>query len=143
MSLVKSIKFTGSNTQAVIDAMQELHKFSGELEVTIKPFKRKRSLSQNALYRQFMTEISEQVSFNDQKHAPEVWAEYFKKYFCPVKYIAMPAGDDAQVKSTTYLDKGEMCFYLNKIEMWAMDKNVYLTVPDNCEYRQLQEIQNN
>jgi len=49
MSLVKSIKFTGSNTQAVIDAMQELHKFNGELEVTIKPFKRKRSLSQNAL----------------------------------------------------------------------------------------------
>jgi len=90
-----------------------------------------------------MTEISEQVSFNDQRHEPEIWAEYFKKYFCPVKSIAMPAGDDAQVKSTTYLDKGEMCFYLNKIEMWAMDKNVYLTVPDSCEYRKLQEIQNN
>ena len=48
MSLIKSIKFIGTNTQIVIQIMQELFKHSGALKVTIEPWSEKRTLSANA-----------------------------------------------------------------------------------------------
>ena len=48
MSLIKSIKFIGTNTQVVIQLMQELFKHSGTLKVTIEPWSEKRTLSANA-----------------------------------------------------------------------------------------------
>lgn len=47
-SLVKQIKFVGTNTKLIIQVMQELFKHSGALKVTIEPWSEKRTLSANA-----------------------------------------------------------------------------------------------
>ena len=41
------------------------------------------------------------------------------------------------VKSTAKLDKGEMSHYMSRIELWALDKMVELTNPDDSEYNKL------
>ena len=113
-----------------------------EIRVDFKEWRDKRSLSQNKLYWQWLNEISQTQKVNDEYFDSETWHEYFKKYWCPEKYLDLPVGSTS-IKSTTKLDKGEMHHYLNKIEQWCMDKNINITIPINCEYEQLKNIQNN
>jgi hypothetical protein len=51
-------------------------------------------------------------------------------------------GETRYVKSTKLLDTGEMTRYLEQIDMWAHQRGLRLTIPAQCEYRQLMEAQN-
>lgn len=48
MSMVKQIKFIGTNTKIVIQLMQEMFKNGGALKVTVEPWSEKRTLPANA-----------------------------------------------------------------------------------------------
>lgn len=48
MSLIKSIKFVGSNLNVVTDLMKQAQAHEGDLRVTIEPWSEKRTLSANA-----------------------------------------------------------------------------------------------
>jgi len=48
MSLIKSIKFVGSNLSLVNELMTEAQKHTGDLRVTIEPWSEKRTVSANA-----------------------------------------------------------------------------------------------
>lgn len=48
MSLIKSIKFVGSNLGLVNELMTEAQKHTGDLRVTIEPWSEKRTISANA-----------------------------------------------------------------------------------------------
>ena len=109
--------------------------------VNIREWKEKRSLDQNSLYWKWMTEISNQAIINKEKFKPEIWHEYFKKYYCPKTIINMPAGEPSVIVSTTKLDTGKMHHYLNKIERWAQDRMFLLTIPESCEYKTLLDKQ--
>jgi len=139
--MIDRFKLVTSNKDSLFNQLNIMLSQNEAVEVVAKPWKEKRSLSQNRLLWQWMNEISEQAVVNDQKHEPEIWHEYFKRYFCPRKIIAMPAGDDLEVKSTKKLDTGEMHHYLNKIEQWAQGHFYTLTIPHNCEYEQLKQRQ--
>ena len=89
----------------------------------------------------WLNEISNSAVVNDEKFDSETWAEYFKKYWCPEKVVALPAGGQVSIKSTTRLDTGEMHHYLTKIEQWALGHMIELTIPEPSEYRQLQQKQ--
>lgn len=139
--MIDRFKLVTSNKDSLFNQLNIMLSQNEAVEVVAKPWKEKRSLSQNRLLWQWMNEISEQAIVGDQKHEPEIWHEYFKRYFCPSKIIAMPAGDDLEVKSTKKLDTGEMHHYLNKIEQWAQGHFYTLTIPHNCEYEQLKQKQ--
>lgn len=140
--MIDKFKLITSNRDSLIQQLDVMLSLNEAIEVVARPWKVKRSLSQNSLYWQWLNEISNQVTVSDKKHNAEIWHEYFKRYFCPVKIIAMPAGDDLEVRTTKKLDTGEMHFYLNRIEQWAIDKMINLTIPAACEYQQLRDNQN-
>ena len=102
--------------------------------VTIIQWRESRSLSQNSLYWKWLGEIAKQQDISDD---PEIWHEIFKRYYCPEKVI----NEHITIKSTKKLDLGEMCFYLNRIEQYCIDRGYMITIPDNCEYRELQNKQ--
>ena len=139
--MIDRFKLVTSNKESLFNQLNIMLSQNEAVEVVAKPWKEKRSLSQNRLLWQWMNEISEQAVVNDQKHKPEIWHEYFKRYFCPVKLVPMPAGDDLQIRSTKKLDTGEMHHYLNQIEQWAQGHFYTLTIPHNCEYEQLKQKQ--
>lgn len=139
--MIDRFKLVTSNKESLFNQLNIMLSQNEAVEVVAKPWKEKRSLSQNRLLWQWMNEISEQAIVNDQKHKPEIWHEYFKRYFCPVKLVPMPAGDDLQIRSTKKLDTGEMHHYLNQIEQWAQGHFYTLTIPHNCEYEQLKQKQ--
>ena len=109
--------------------------------VTIVQWREKRSNDQNSLYWKWMAELAKQARVNGKEFSGEVWAEFFKKYYCPDKLIDMPLGEASIVKSTTNLDTGEMHHYLNKIQAWCMSEGYALTIPENSEYQQLLDKQ--
>lgn len=139
--MIDRFKLVTSNKESLFNQLNIMLSQNEAVEVVAKPWKEKRSLSQNRLLWQWMDEISEQAVVSDQKHKPEIWHEYFKRYFCPVKLVPMPAGDDLQIRSTKKLDTGEMHHYLNQIEQWAQGHFYTLTIPHNCEYEQLKKKQ--
>ena len=95
--------------------------------VTIVAWRESRSKSQNSLYWKWLGEIAKQQNVSDD---PEIWHEIFKKYYCPEK----PVNEHVSIKSTKKLDKGEMCFYLNRIEQYCMDRGYMITIPADCDY---------
>ena len=101
-----------------------------------------RSLSQNALYWKWNTELSEQIKTRTgQEHDTETVHEYFKLKFCPQKQVLF-GKSNLKLQSTTRLDKGEFTFYLNQIEQWAVNLGFRLTIPEDSEYRNLMRLQN-
>lgn len=139
--MIDRFKLVTSNKQALIEQLSTMLNLNDAVEVVARPWKEKRSISQNSLYWMWLNEISQQATVNDKSHNADVWHEYFKRYYCPVKLISMPAGDDLQVKSTKKLDTGEMHHYLNLIEQWTQGHFYKLTIPLNCEYEQLKNKQ--
>lgn len=139
--MIDRFKLVTSNKQALIEQLSTMLNLNDAVEVVARPWKEKRSISQNSLYWMWLNEISQQATVNDKSHNADVWHGYFKRYYCPVKLISMPAGDDLQVKSTKKLDTGEMHHYLRLIEQWAQGHFYKLTIPINCEYEQLKSRQ--
>ena len=94
------------------------------LILTVRPEKEQRRNSQNRLYWQLLTEISEQLG-----HADEVWHEYFKRKFLGIKETILP---DGQVHyaglSSTDLTVGEFTDYITSIEAWATERGVIFNV---------------
>jgi hypothetical protein len=135
---IKDFRLTISSVTLLISQLTELLKSSHgkAYRVTITEWREKRSLSQNALYWTIVTEVSTQWDVSDD---PEIIHEIFKKYFCPEKVI----NKHLSIRSTKKLDVGEMHFYLNRIEQFCIDRNFIITIPDNCEYRELMTKQLN
>lgn len=113
----------------------------GRYRVTIKKWREKRSVDQNSLYWKWLTEIANTTEVGGSYYDSETWHCYFKRYFCPVKVVNLPVGQTSE-RSTKRLDVGEMHFYLNKIEQWAIDKMIVLPMPDDNEYQKLKDKSN-
>lgn len=132
---MKDFKLTVSSVGLFIQEVWKLD-LTKAYRVSIVQWRESRSLSQNSLYWKWLGEIAKQQNVSDD---PEIWHEIFKKYYCPEKRI----NEHITIKSTKKLDLGEMCFYLNRIEQYCIDRGYMITIPDNCEYRELQNKQNN
>lgn len=81
--------------------------------VEIKPYVRKRTNSQNALYRKWIDIIAiENGDDNDDVH------DAFLKKFCPMKTKTV-LGEEIEIRSTTLLDTKEMSEYMTRVEAFA------------------------
>ena len=141
---VKDFKLTLGSLGWLVTELTKLLKDSKKsYRVTVTEWREKRSLSQNALYWKWLTEIDKQVPLRvdgSKIQGSELWHEVFKKYYCQVKNITN--GENIlPIQSTKMLDVGEMTFYLNRIENWCIDRGVYLTIPESSEYYQLMQMQ--
>ena len=88
--MIDKFKLIAANKESLVQQLEVMLSLNEAVEVVARPWKIKRSLSQNSLYWRWLNEISDQVAVSDKKHDAEIWHEYFKRYFCPVKIIAMP-----------------------------------------------------
>jgi hypothetical protein len=140
------LKLTMASLGSVLSELTKLtHSNTGKsFRLEVKEWREKRSLSQNAMYWAWLSEIDNQAPLRidgSKAKGSELWHEVFKKYYCPVKNITN-GQNILPVKSTKILDVGEMTFYLNKIEMFCIDRGIFLTIPESSEYYKLMERQN-
>lgn len=115
------------------------------VEMILKPWQPKRSLSANALYWQWMNTLAKYVS------TPQ--AEYTKDDLhdiCRHKYLGYRSNGKrlkdgsqlpAQLKSTSDLKRSEFCYYMTQVDVWAAGLGCLLPRPDECEYQNYLDAQ--
>ncbi|WP_273761559.1 recombination protein NinB [Aeromonas hydrophila] len=142
------IRLTSLNFTSVGKQISELLKI-GDMRITVKPWREKRSLSQNALLHLWMDEISDFLIRHGRIQATPEWVKDAMKHsflgYIETERINVITGERitvSELKHTSSLDTGEMHYFLSHVEVWAVNINCRLTIPDNCEYRKLKEIQN-
>lgn len=130
-----------SNKSQLWSILKEILITGKRWRIKISEYREKRSLSQNSLMWKWNTEIAEQLTAtNVAQFSEEEVHEWLKDMYCPAKPVTV-LGMTRYVKSTKRLDIGEMHKYLTDIDQWAHQKGLRLTIPESCEYRELQRKQ--
>lgn len=121
----------------------------GRYRVTIKKWREKRSLSQNALQHVIYSEVSKYLisrgrhDWDDKKVKENLknkflgWRDY--------EFVDIETGEvitKSVLTETSGLDKGESFNYTTQIIEWAESIGCEIKIPATCEYRSLQSIQN-
>ena len=93
-------------------------------------------------------EISQYLVSRGRAFADEKWVKRAMKHsflgYEDVESVDVVTGEitvTQELKHTSKLTTGDMHHYLSKVESWAQSIGCLLTVPDNCEYRELQRKQ--
>jgi hypothetical protein len=107
--------FPAPSYQEFVDSLQE----GDTVEATLIRVKDLRSLAQNDLYWRALSIIEKE--YGDVDMGKYRWHDYFKgKYLCYTEPILGEEIDNC--KSTAELTKKEFSEYIEKIDVWAMDK---------------------
>lgn len=112
--------------------------------VKVEEYKSPRSLSANALYWLWMTELSNYFKKKGRTESKEDMHTLMKHKFLgweEARYIGKTK-IDRTLRSTTKLSKSEMCFYMEQVSAWATDVGCFLTDPMESEYREFLNKQN-
>lgn len=118
------------------------------LAASIKPYKRKRSLDQNALYWLWLTDLSKYLVSKGRKFATKEWChDAMRHSFLGYERSELTDVTTGEVqarqslRSTTKLQTGEFTHYLEQIEAWAIGIGCLLPVPESSEYMRLKREQ--
>jgi len=119
------------------------------IKVVICEWREKRSLSQNALQHVIYGDISKYLVANGRdKWTPEYTKKQLKNKFLgwiDEEYIDIETGEctiKSVLRGSSSLDKGEAYHYTTQIIEWAESIGCEIRIPAKCEYRDLQEQQN-
>ena len=86
-------------------------------EITIEPYRKKRSLSQLRLMWLWIGEVAEHVREHTGMDSEDVHA-FLKEKFLPPRIIEI-AGEAVEYRTTTKLTTAEMSEYMDRIYAWA------------------------
>lgn len=130
-----------TNKAQLWSLLKEILSTGKRWRIKISEYRERRSLPQNSLLWKWNSEIAEQLTaVGSDSFSDEEVHEWLKDMYCPAKPVTI-SGMTRYVKSTRRLDIGEMNKYLTDIDQWAHQKGLRLTIPDSCEYRELQRRQ--
>ncbi|WP_058972633.1 YbcN family protein [Type-D symbiont of Plautia stali] len=123
---------------------------SGECyRLILRPWKEKRSLSQNNLAHMWFGEISEYLIKSGRIDATPEWVKRnLKRTYLgceEITYTDFVTGEKVttyEPRHTSSLDTGDMHFFLNQVEQWCGQFGLSLTIPHDSEYQKLKDNQN-
>ena len=145
---VDGIKLHRGNFAAIGQQIQPLLDAGQCFRLQVKPWREKRSLSQNSLLHMWLAEISEYLINSGRTDATPEWVKRnLKKTYLgceEVTYTDFITGEKTttwEPRHTSDLDTGEMHIFLTKVEAWCAQFGLALTIPHGCEYQQLQQKQ--
>lgn len=130
-----------SNVDIVYQRLKdELLKANGKkLSLELKQWRDKRSIPQNQTMWMWNTEIANHIKKKTgQVFDPEDIHELLKQLFCPVTEITI-GSTTASVRSTKRLDKSQMHRYLERVDAWAAEKGIMLTIPYGSQYQEMRD----
>ena len=111
-----------------IKAIQDI-KIEDNMQVEIKPYIKKRSLDQNALYHMWVKTIAEYTGYTQsQMH------EVFKARLLPIIYREVDGKKLTELTSTTTLNTKQFSDYMREIEAFAIENNIMLPYPEELIY---------
>ncbi|MBT0729536.1 recombination protein NinB [Rosenbergiella nectarea] len=128
--------------------LSELLQSGDSYRIKVEPWRERRSLSQNSLQHLWYSEISRYLIRNGRTFASPEWVKDAMKHsylgYEEIERVDVVTGERKvvqELKHTSKLTTGDMHHYLSKVESWAQNIGCLLTVPESCEYRELQRKQ--
>lgn len=144
----EGIKLHNGNFAAIGQHLQPYLANGDTYRLILKPWREKRSLSQNSLSHMWYSEISEYLITRGKTFATPEWVKDAMKHtylgYESKDRVDVVSGEVTTVQSlrhTSELETGEMYIFLCKVEAWAMNIGCHLTIPQSCEYQQLRDKQ--
>lgn len=102
---------------------RQLSDESSGLEVTIKPYRKKRSLAQNRLYWWWLKFIADHVNdATGNTFSDEDMHDWFREQFLGSRVIEVDATPVRARKSTTKLNTVQMTEYLEQVDRYCADR---------------------
>ncbi|WP_241609689.1 YbcN family protein [Rosenbergiella australiborealis] len=142
------LRLHSTNFQAIGQQLSELLKSGDSYRIKVEPWRERRSLSQNSLQHCWYSEISRYLIKRGKDFCTPEWVKDAMKHsylgYEEIERVDVVTGERKvvqELKHTSKLTTGDMHYYLSKVESWAQSIGCLLTVPDNCEYRELQRKQ--
>ncbi|END3472800.1 YbcN family protein [Salmonella enterica] len=142
------IKLHRGNFAAIGQQLQPYLEDGQSFRLILKPWREKRSLSQNSLSHMWYAEISEYLIRRGKSFATPDWVKDALKHtylgYETKERVDVVSGEITIVQSlrhTSDLDTGDMYIFLCKVEAWAMDIGCHLTIPSDSQYQKLKEAQ--
>ncbi|KER00939.1 recombination protein NinB, partial [Photorhabdus temperata] len=118
--------FHESNKSQAWEILKETLQTKQPHRIIIKPWKNKRSLSQNATAHMWFGEISRYLISNGAKYSPEDVKEMLKHTFLGYEVIEIMDVTTQltervrTLKRTSKLDTGDMFQFMERVEQWAV-----------------------
>lgn len=134
-----------TNIKSIFNTLLELAKSGKRYRLVIKIWKDKRSINQNSLSHMWYEDLAKQANIRSKtnnyttKSVKRDLKESFLGYE-DVEHINLLNGKRTtkkQLRKTSKLDTGEMHFYLQQIETWAIQNGFELRIPNDSEYQKL------
>ncbi len=111
--------------------------------IEYKSFSGTRSISQNALFHSWMSQMAQYFTEKGYPITAEEAKQLMKHEF--LGYTDLTIGKTeikGQLKHTSKLDKGEMSHFMDQVDAWAVDKKLFLIKPADSDYVKYKEAQN-
>lgn len=143
----ENLLFHESTKKSVWEILKAVLATKQPHRLIIKPYKHTRSLSQNALFHLWTSEISKYLCANGANYTPEQVKEMLKHTFLGyevVERIDVTTQEPERVRAlrrTSKLDTGEMYIFMQRVEAWAAGIGCFVTIHDNSEYMKLKNRQ--
>ncbi|WP_237388402.1 hypothetical protein [Xenorhabdus sp. Sc-CR9] len=146
--LIENFCLHESTKKLFYDNLKQLLATHQKLNISIKPYKSKRSLPQNNLSHKWYDEISKYLIkrgrtwMMPEKVKFDLKATYLG--FEEVEYTDFVTGKKytkEQLRQTSKLNTGDMHYYMSQIEAWCAQFGLTLTTPHDSEYMTLKRSQ--
>lgn len=142
------IKLHRGNFAAIGQQLQPYLEDGQSFRLILKPWREKRSLSQNSLSHMWYAEISEYLIKSGRTDATPTWVKRnLKKTYLgyeEVEYTDFVTGEityELELRHTSDLDTGDMHHFMCQVEMWCAQFGLALTIPQNSEFQVLRDKQ--
>lgn len=142
------IKLHRGNFAAIGQQLQSYLEDGQSFRLILKPWREKRSLSQNSLSHMWYAEISEYLIKSGRTDATPTWVKRnLKKTYLgyeEVEYTDFVTGEityELELRHTSDLDTGDMHHFMCQVEMWCAQFGLALTIPQNSEFQVLRDKQ--
>ncbi|WP_289992076.1 YbcN family protein [Photorhabdus laumondii] len=139
--------FHESNKSQAWEILKETLQTKQPHRIIIKPWKNKRSLSQNSTAHLWFGEISRYLCANGATYSSEEVKEMLKHTFLGYEVVDRVDFSTQEVehvrtlRHTSKLDTGEMFYFMTQVEQWAASIGCFVTIPVNSEYMKLKQEQ--
>ena len=136
--LVKSKEHLAERIEFFKKFLDEEWDWEQAVQWKVSRFVPKRSLSQNGLFHLWCREMASHFAAKGADVTESKIKLLLKYKFLGTESIQINKTIiQDQVRETSGLDRGEMLFFMDQVQDWAMDHGVTLTCPADSEYMKL------